>query len=103
MDAVTPGTKFADSVLAYVRGEGLQVHYILDTHAHADHLTAAHYAKAQLNGTGKTYVSHGGQSTSRGLVKMSLTHTTTSTLQLHSTLRIQSTFQPCFTTTELNH
>ncbi|MFT4183890.1 MAG: bifunctional sulfur transferase/dioxygenase Blh [Rhizobium sp.] len=35
----------ADAILAYVRGEGLTVEWILDTHPHADHLSAAQYLK----------------------------------------------------------
>jgi len=40
----------ADKVIAYVRDNRLQVQWILETHAHADHLTAAPYLKAQLGG-----------------------------------------------------
>jgi glyoxylase-like metal-dependent hydrolase (beta-lactamase superfamily II) len=40
----------ADKVIAYVRDNQLQVQWILETHAHADHLTAAPYLKAQLGG-----------------------------------------------------
>ncbi len=34
-----------DEVLAYVAACGLQVDWILETHAHADHLSGAHYLK----------------------------------------------------------
>ena len=44
------GTTSADQVVAYVRSQGLQVAWILETHAHADHLSAAPYLKAQLGG-----------------------------------------------------
>lgn len=37
------GTASADAILAYVAREGLSVDWILDTHPHADHLSAAHY------------------------------------------------------------
>lgn len=40
----------ADRVVDYVRANGLQVAWILETHAHADHLTAAPYLKALLGG-----------------------------------------------------
>ncbi len=40
----------ADKVIDYVRSKNLQVQWILETHAHADHLTAAPYLKAQLGG-----------------------------------------------------
>lgn len=40
----------ADQVINYVRRHHLQVEWILETHAHADHLSAAPYLKAQLGG-----------------------------------------------------
>jgi glyoxylase-like metal-dependent hydrolase (beta-lactamase superfamily II) len=40
----------ADRVIDYVRQHQLQVAWILETHAHADHLSAAPYLKAQLGG-----------------------------------------------------
>ncbi len=43
-------TESADKVIAFVREKNLQVSWILETHAHADHLTAAPYLKAQLGG-----------------------------------------------------
>ena len=39
----TTGTMSADAILAYVAARGLTVQWILDTHLHADHLSAAHY------------------------------------------------------------
>ena len=44
------GTASADSVIAHVRSQELTVDWILETHAHADHLTAAPYLKAQVGG-----------------------------------------------------
>lgn len=38
-------TKNADAILAYVAGQGLTVEWILDTHPHADHFSAAQYLK----------------------------------------------------------
>ncbi|MGX7875324.1 MBL fold metallo-hydrolase [Mesorhizobium sp. ORM6] len=38
-------TKSADAVLDFVRDNGLQLEWILDTHPHADHFSAAHYLK----------------------------------------------------------
>lgn len=35
----------ADAILAYVREQGLEVEWILDTHPHADHFSAAGYLK----------------------------------------------------------
>jgi len=40
----------ADKVLAYVRERGLKVQWILETHAHADHLSGAHYLQEQVGG-----------------------------------------------------
>lgn len=38
-------TRSADAILEYVRSEGLDVHWILDTHPHADHFSASSYIK----------------------------------------------------------
>lgn len=43
-------TEPADRVISYVEGEGLSVAWILETHVHADHLTAAPYVKERLGG-----------------------------------------------------
>jgi glyoxylase-like metal-dependent hydrolase (beta-lactamase superfamily II) len=40
----------ADKVIDYVRAHDLKVQWILETHAHADHLSAAPYLRAQLGG-----------------------------------------------------
>lgn len=37
------GTASADAILAHIAREGLSVDWILDTHPHADHFSAAHY------------------------------------------------------------
>ena len=42
------GTTEAEAVLAYCRAEGLRVEWILETHAHADHLSAAAWLKSRL-------------------------------------------------------
>jgi glyoxylase-like metal-dependent hydrolase (beta-lactamase superfamily II) len=44
------GTDSADRVLAYLQAQGLTLDWILETHAHADHLTAAPYVKRQAGG-----------------------------------------------------
>lgn len=41
-------TKSADDLLATIEDQGLKIDGILETHAHADHLTAASYLKRQL-------------------------------------------------------
>jgi glyoxylase-like metal-dependent hydrolase (beta-lactamase superfamily II) len=43
-------TDFADLIVGYARQHGLTVEWILETHAHADHLSAAPYLKQQLGG-----------------------------------------------------
>jgi len=43
-------TRSADAVLAYVAGAGLTVQWILETHAHADHLSSARYVQKQAGG-----------------------------------------------------
>jgi glyoxylase-like metal-dependent hydrolase (beta-lactamase superfamily II) len=42
--------KSADAMLAYVRQENLSVEWLLETHAHADHLSAAPYLQGKLGG-----------------------------------------------------
>jgi glyoxylase-like metal-dependent hydrolase (beta-lactamase superfamily II) len=39
------GTAFADRMLDFVGERGLEVVWLLETHAHADHFSAAHYLK----------------------------------------------------------
>ncbi len=41
------GTMNADAILAYVASENLTVEWILDTHPHADHFSAAYYLKGK--------------------------------------------------------
>jgi glyoxylase-like metal-dependent hydrolase (beta-lactamase superfamily II) len=40
-------TTSADAILAFVKAEGLTVEWILDTHPHADHLSAARYLRTK--------------------------------------------------------
>jgi len=40
----------ADKVIEFVKANDLKVEWILETHAHADHLSAASYLKAELGG-----------------------------------------------------
>ena len=44
------GTASAERVVAHVKQLGLQVQWILETHAHADHLSAAPWLRQQLGG-----------------------------------------------------
>ncbi len=43
-------TASADQIADYVRAQKLTVQWILETHAHADHLSAAHYLRGSLGG-----------------------------------------------------
>lgn len=43
-------TTSADRLIAYVHEQGLSVQWLLETHVHADHLSAAPYLKAALGG-----------------------------------------------------
>lgn len=43
-------TKSADAVIAFVRDSGLTVEWLLETHVHADHLSAAPYLQENLGG-----------------------------------------------------
>ncbi|MBL4584113.1 MAG: MBL fold metallo-hydrolase, partial [Pseudomonadales bacterium] len=40
----------ADKLIQYIQSNHLQLDWILETHVHADHLSAAHYIKQQLGG-----------------------------------------------------
>ncbi len=43
-------TRSADTVIAYVKEQGLEVEWLLETHVHADHLSAAPYLQRELGG-----------------------------------------------------
>ncbi len=43
-------TAHADEVIAWVQAEGLKTEWILETHVHADHLSAAPYIQERLGG-----------------------------------------------------
>jgi glyoxylase-like metal-dependent hydrolase (beta-lactamase superfamily II) len=51
-DAAAGRTTFtgADAIIAHVRDHGLTVDWLIETHAHADHLSAAPYIQDQLGG-----------------------------------------------------
>lgn len=53
--ACRTSTASADCLINFVKGKGLEVEWILETHIHADHLTAAPYIKEILGG--KTAIS----------------------------------------------
>ncbi len=48
--AARTSTTSADEVAAYVQEKRLQVEWILETHAHADHVSSAHYLQGRLGG-----------------------------------------------------
>lgn len=54
--SATTSTKSADAIIEFVQRHDLIVEWILETHVHADHLTASQYLKAQLGG--KIAMSH---------------------------------------------
>ncbi len=41
-------TEFADGIMAFIEAEGLKLDWLLETHAHADHLSAAPYLKKRF-------------------------------------------------------
>ncbi|GAB4056907.1 MBL fold metallo-hydrolase [Uliginosibacterium sediminicola] len=43
-------TRQAERIIGFVRAQALQLDWIIETHAHADHLSAAQYLKQQLGG-----------------------------------------------------
>ncbi|MCF6275360.1 MAG: MBL fold metallo-hydrolase [Robiginitomaculum sp.] len=43
-------TKSADMIINYIESENLKTKYIIETHAHADHLSSAPYLKEKLGG-----------------------------------------------------
>ena len=54
--SATTSTIHADEIIAYIQKNELTVEWILETHVHADHLTASQYLKSQLGG--KIAMSH---------------------------------------------
>jgi len=43
-------TQSADRLLSFIESQRLTLQWILETHAHADHLSAAHYLRSRLGG-----------------------------------------------------
>lgn len=50
-------TQFANKQIQFIKNQQLTVEWILETHAHADHLSSAHYLRSQLGG--KIAIGHG--------------------------------------------
>lgn len=48
--SASTSTIHADKIIAYIKEQDLTVEWILETHVHADHLTAAQYLKEELGG-----------------------------------------------------
>ncbi|GAA5970238.1 hypothetical protein JCM11641_001632 [Rhodosporidiobolus odoratus] len=63
-------TESADGLLAYVQQQGLQVQRVMETHAHADHLTAAAYLRSRLSPTPRLGASAGIQITQAHFAKV---------------------------------
>ena len=49
-NSATTKTTSADLVLRFIADNKLTVDWILETHAHADHVSAAHYLKEKIGG-----------------------------------------------------
>ena len=45
------GTTSLEKIVAFAKQQGLRVHYVLETHAHADHITGAQRLKQRLEAT----------------------------------------------------
>lgn len=50
MFAARTSTQHADQLIAHIQENGYVLEWILETHVHADHLTAAHYIQQKLGG-----------------------------------------------------
>jgi glyoxylase-like metal-dependent hydrolase (beta-lactamase superfamily II) len=50
MKSSRTSTRGADAILAHLRAEGLTLQWILETHAHADHLSAARHVQDRAGG-----------------------------------------------------
>lgn len=50
LPSCSTSTRSADAIIDFVKAKQLVVEWILETHIHADHLTAAHYLKQELGG-----------------------------------------------------
>lgn len=48
--SASTSTEGADAIISYIQQNSLSVEWILETHVHADHLTAAQYLKEKLGG-----------------------------------------------------
>ncbi len=49
--SATTKTSNADLIIDYILAQNFKVQWILETHVHADHMTAAQYLKSKLGGT----------------------------------------------------
>lgn len=49
-DAARYSTESVAEVIAYIKHQNLTLQYLLETHIHADHISASHYLKQQLGG-----------------------------------------------------
>lgn len=53
IEGSSTSTKTADEIVAFVKDRKYEVDWILESHAHADHISAAPYLKQQLNPNAK--------------------------------------------------
>jgi glyoxylase-like metal-dependent hydrolase (beta-lactamase superfamily II) len=49
-DAAKASTESADEIIAYIKENSLNNQWILETHIHADHISAAHYLQQHIGG-----------------------------------------------------
>ncbi len=48
--SASTSTQHADQIITYIQSQAFTVEWILETHVHADHLTASQYLKSKLGG-----------------------------------------------------
>ena len=48
--SASTSTQGADEIIQYIEENQLKVEWILETHVHADHLTASQYLKSRVGG-----------------------------------------------------
>lgn len=73
IEGSSTSTKTADEIIAFVKERKYDLDWVLETHAHADHISAAPYLKQQLNHNAKIGIGEGiknVQSTFKGIFNL---------------------------------